>query len=93
MFAAIALGIIAGALSFAPLVVSLRMTRKLASTSNFGNMSVLLIGVFVSLAILIVSAVACIKLARDLALPFVLAEGITLSVVAIGYGVAKMVRK
>ena len=39
------------------------------------------------------AALACILLARDLALPFALAEVLALIVVAIGFGVMRLVRK
>ena len=43
--------------------------------------------------VLAVTAVLCIVLARDLALPFVLAEAVALSVAAVVFGVFKLVRK
>jgi len=93
VFVAVIAGVVAGLLGFLPLFIGLRLTRLANTSSIVGNMGVLMFGVFVSMAVLIVSAVACIKLARDLTLPFVLAEGISLCVVAIVYGIVKMVRK
>ena len=56
-------------------------------------MGSLLLGVLVSFLLLFGAALACILLARDFALPFALAEVLALIVVAIGFGVMRLVRK
>ncbi|MCI9129947.1 MAG: hypothetical protein HFJ65_06545 [Eggerthellaceae bacterium] len=89
MVAAIVCGALAGLVGFLPLVVGLRMTRKVTATSNFGHMSILLISLIISFALMFLFAIACVNLARDVAMPFVLAEAVALSVVAIVFGVRR----
>lgn len=93
MAIAIVVGALAGIAGFAPLFAGLRMTRRVTDTSNLGHAGALLLGVLISVAVLFVSAIACALLARDMVLPFVLAEVVTLSVAAIGFGVSTLVRK
>lgn len=93
MIAAIVLGVILGVLAFIPLMIGLRVSRKVTRTSNFGHASILLLAVFGSLAVLVVSIVICITWMRDLVLPFVVAEALALSVAAIAFGIYTTVRK
>ena len=65
------------------------MTRKVTRTSNFGHMSILILALMSSFVLLAVSAFLCVYFARDVALPFVLAEALALSVAAIVFGVRK----
>lgn len=93
MVLAIVLGVVTGAVGFIPLVFGLRMTRRVTATSNLGHMGILLLTVFASFIILLGAAIACIMLARDFVLPFVLSEAVALVIVAIAFGVHKMLRK
>ncbi len=93
MAAAIALGLLSGALGFVPLLVGLRMTKKVTETSNFGHMAILMLALVISFVILFAAAIICINVARDMALYFALSEAIGLCVVTIGFGVARAVRK
>lgn len=93
MIAAILLGVVSGAVGFVPLLVGLRLTKRVTRTSNLGHMGALLLGVLFSFAILFVAAIACIMLARDLVLPFVVSEVLALAVAAIGFGISTLVRK
>lgn len=93
MLAAIILGALAGFVGFLPLTLGLRMTRRVTDTSNLGHMATLLLGVLGSFFLLFAAAIACIILARDLILPFTVAEVVALSVVAIGFGVSRLLRK
>ena len=93
MAVAIALGLLAGAVGFVPLAFGLRMTKRVTSTSNFGPMAILMLCLLVSFVILFASAILCVTLARDLALPFALAEAVALCVVTIGFGVSRIIRK
>lgn len=93
MATAIALGLLAGALGFVPLVFGLRMTKRTTATSNFGPMAILMLCLLVSFALLFAAAVICIQVARDFALPFVLAEAVALCVVTIGFGISRIIRK
>ncbi len=89
MVAAIICGVIAGFVGFLPLLVGLRQTRKVTATSNFGHMSILLISLVISFALMFAFAILCVNVARDGAMPFVLAEAVALSVTAIVFGVRR----
>jgi len=78
---AILVGALCGAVAFAPLFIGLRLTRRANVASNMANMGLLMIGVFVSLAVLFISAIVCVKIARDIALPFVRFPGISFAIV------------
>lgn len=93
MALAIILGALAGVAGFAPLLIGLRMTRKTAFAGIAGSMLVLFLALFVSFVILVMTAVVCIALNRELGFPFVVAEVVALSTVAIAYGVSTVVRK
>lgn len=93
MFVAILLGIVVGVLGFLPLVAGLRLTRQANAGSNMVSMSMLLLGVLVSMLVLALPLIIVVLNFRDLVFPFVLAEAIALVVVAIVYGVVKLVRK
>lgn len=93
MAAAIILGLVAGALGFVPLLIGLRMTKKVTETSNFGHMAILMLALLISFVILFVTAIVCINVARDLVLYFVLSEAVGLCVVTIGFGISRAVRK
>ncbi len=93
MVVAALLGAVAGILGFLPLVGSLALSKRVTSTSNLSHVTSLLLGVIGSSLVLALAAVLCVVLARDLALPFVLAEALALCAVAIAFGVFKLVRK
>lgn len=76
-----------------PLFLGLRMTRRVTDTSNLGHAGALMLGVLLSFVILFLGAIACVVHARDIAVPFVLAEAAVLVACAIGYGVYTFVRK
>ncbi len=65
------------------------MTKKVTATSNFGHMSILLVSLLISFVLMFAFAILCINLAREVAMPFVLAEAVALSVVAIVFGVRR----
>lgn len=93
MAVAIALGLLTGIVGFLPLVFGLRMTKRTTATSSFGPMAILMLCLLLSFVILFAAAIVCVKLARDFALPFALAEAVALCVVTIGFGVSKIIRK
>ena len=93
MAVAIVLGALAGAVGFLPLFGSLQLAKRATKTSNLGHMGSLLLGVLASFLLLFGAVLACALIARDLLLPFGLALAIALSVVAIGFGVVRLVRK
>jgi len=88
---AIIIGIIAGALSFLPLLGALVMTQRLSSTSNLSHASTLLLAVFGSMVVLFGSAVICIFIDRADILPFALGEAVGIIVVAVVFGVRKFI--
>ena len=93
MFVAVIVGIVVGVGCFAPLVFGMNMARGATATSNLGHAGSLLLGVLLSILILAGATIACIALARDLAVPFVLAEAAGLIVAAVAFGVSKQLRK
>ena len=90
---AVLLGLVVGVGCFAPLVFGMNMARKATPTSNFGHAGSLLLGVLISFVILGAATVACVMLARDLAVPFVVAEAAGLIASAVAFGVTKQLGK
>lgn len=86
-------GAIVGLLSFLPLIVALKKSKKVTPTSSFGYGALLMLGIFVSLIILIVAVLICYFCARDGLIAFVLAAAITLILFAIVYGVYSVVSR
>ena len=93
MIAAIVLGAVSGILGFLPLYMGLRLARKATPTSNLGHAGALLLGVLLSFLILVAAFIGCIFVARDLVLPFVLAEVGGLVVSAVAFGFSTLARK
>lgn len=93
MLAAILVGVIVGAIAFAPLIKGMDLARKATPTSNFGHAGALLLGVLVSFVILAAAVVVCIAFFRDLVLPFALAEVGALIAAATAFGVSRMIRR
>lgn len=89
MILAIVCGLLSGVIGFAPLLVGLRLTRKVTSTSNFGHMSILIISLIISFAVMFALAILCVFIARDYAVPFVFAEAVALSIAAIAFGISR----
>ncbi len=87
MVAAIVCGVLAGVIGFVPLFIGLRKTRKVPLTDNFGRMSILFVALLISFVVMLIAAVLCASLAYDVAMPFVLAEALSLSASAIIFGV------
>ena len=86
-------GLVVGVGCFSPLVFGMNLARKATPTSNFGHAGSLLLGVLLSFVILAVATVVCVLLARDVAVPFVVAEAIGLIGAAVAFGVTKQLRK
>lgn len=93
MVQAIVLGIVIGALSFVPYVIGLNRAKHVTRTSNFGHMTILLLALLVSIVILFGATLVCIFAARDVIVPFTVAEFVTLVAAAIAFGVRRAVRK
>lgn len=93
MITAVALGIVIGVVGFIPLIVGLRATKHVTRTSNLGHMGILMLALLVSVIILFGATIACAMLARDVLLPFGVAEGLALVVAAIVFGVRKVVMR
>jgi len=87
------LGLVVGVGCFVPLIFGMNLARKATPTSNLGHAGSLLLGVLLSLVILAVATIACVMLARDFAVPFVLGEAVGLIGAAIAFGVTKQLRK
>ncbi len=93
MVLAIVLGAVAGAVGFLPLFGGLQLAKRATATSNLSHAAALLLSALVSLIVLGGALAACVIFARDLLLPFALAEAAALVVIAVVYTVKKMVRK
>ena len=93
MVVAVLVGIVVGVACFAPLIFGMNMARGATATSNLGHAGSLLLGVLLSILVLAGATIACVMLARDVAVPFVLAEACGLIVAAIAFGVTKQLRK
>ncbi|MDO5042859.1 MAG: hypothetical protein Q4D92_05045 [Slackia sp.] len=87
----IVLGMLAGALGFAPLFLSLRLSRRSTSTQALTVGLYGLAGVAVSMVVLIACLIACAMLARDGLVAFVAAEAAVFLVSTIAYVVYKNV--
>ena len=88
MLAPVAAGIAAGIIGFLPLFISLRLARRSTSLSA---MSAGLYGTFVSLIVVAVALIVCAMVARDVVLPFGVAEIVALIVSTSAYVVYKNV--
>lgn len=93
MFFAVVIGAVAGILGFIPLALALKASKNVTDTSNFSYVSILLLCVIASIAILGVSVALCIVFTRDLVLPFAIAEAVMLAVSAMAFGIYTFVRK
>ena len=93
MVGAIIVGILVGAAGFLPLIGGMNLAKKATPTSNLGHTAALLLGVFGSFAVIAIPMVFCVAYFRDLAIPMVVAEALTLIAVAIAYGIVRVVRK
>lgn len=90
MILTVILGLLAGVAGFAPLLIGLRMTKKVTATSNFGHMAILIISLVASFVLMFAFALVCNSVAHDVAIPFVLAEAVALSVAAIALGIKRL---
>ena len=87
------IGLVVGVGCFSPLIFGMNMARKASPTSNLGHAGSLLLGVLISLVLLAIATFACIMVARDVAIPFVLAEAVGLIGAAVAFGMTKQLRK
>ncbi len=90
---AVLIGVVVGVAGFAPLIFGMNKARMATPTSNFGHAGSLLLGVFLSLLILAAAVIACVMLARDLAVPFVLGAAGGLIAAAVVFGIRNNLRK
>ncbi|MGI6045968.1 MAG: hypothetical protein ACOYCA_03905 [Eggerthellaceae bacterium] len=86
----IVLGILAGAVSFLPLYRALLRARTLGvRQSAVGYLGPLLAAVAGSTVLLIAFTVICVVVAKPYAIPFVIAEGLTLAITAVVVGLVR----
>lgn len=81
------IGLICGVAGFLPLLGAISGVRRVTSTSNFSHLSILLLAVAGSIAVLLIATFICISVARDNVFWFVIAEAIGLVASAIIFGV------
>lgn len=91
MLAPVAAGIAAGIIGFLPLFISLRLARRSTSLSAMSAGLYGLAGAFVSLIVVAVALIVCAMVARDVVLPFGVAEIVALIVSTSAYVVYKNV--
>ena len=91
MLAPVAAGIAAGIIGFLPLFISLRLERRSTSLSAISEGLYGLAGTFVSLIVVAVALIVCAMIARDVVLPFGVAEIVALIVSTSAYVVYKNV--
>lgn len=91
MLAPVAAGIAAGIIGFLPLFISLRLARRSTSLSAMNAGLYGLAGTFVSLIVVAVALIVCAMVARDVVLPFGVAEIVALIVSTSAYVVYKNV--
>ena len=87
------LGAVVGVLAFVPLLLSIKASKNVTKTSNFGYGALLILGVFASLIILVVAVLICYFVAKDGLLAFALAAAITLILFAIVYGIYTVIKR
>lgn len=94
MAIAIIAGILAGLVSLVPMWAGVRSAKRMdAQQSAAGYLTPVLLAVGGSFVVLALATVICVVVARSSVVPFALAEACTLVVVALGYGIAKAIRK
>lgn len=90
---AVVIGVVVGIASFAPLIFGMNKARMATPTSNLGHAGSLLLGVLLSLVILAVAIIVCVKVFRAVAVPFTLGAAGGLIVAAVAFGISKNLRK
>ena len=94
MILAVVLGLVAGLLGFLPLFAGIRVVARMdAQSSAVGYLTPVLLALGGSLVILAFATIACVAVARSLALYFVLAEAGMLIGVTLVFGFVKALRK
>lgn len=93
MLFAILIGIIVGIIGFLPLAISLYINKKIVRASTFIRMATTLLCLAISFAILIASMFIFNDYSHSYVVPFVLSVAITLSIVAIAFGIFVQIRK
>lgn len=94
MAIAIIAGILAGLLSLVPMWAGVHSAKRMdAQQTAAGYLTPVLLAVGGSFIILALATVICVVVARSSVVPFALAEACTLVVAALGYGIAKAIRK
>ncbi len=89
MVLAIVCGLLSGIIGFIPLILGLRLTKKMTKATNFGHMGVLFLFMFLSFVFLFGVAIAYIMVDRDSALFFAMTEAVGLCGAAIVFGIRK----
>ncbi len=87
VFLAILLGIMAGAIGFAPLLFGLRWAHRNPEVGNIAPMTRLVICLIISFVLVFAITITFVLLDKADAIAFVIAEVIALSVIAIAYGI------
>lgn len=92
MASAILLGIICGVVGFLPLVASIVLTKKLPRAGVGVNMAITLLSLAISFAFFIAVILIYNDSFHDTILAFVGSAAVTLSIVAIGFGIYSQIK-
>ena len=93
MVVAAIVGLLAGAVSFMPLLLGQKIVRTAHPQGSFGQAGALLLGVLASILVLAACTVICVVAARDVAVAFAFGEVIGLIVAAVAYGISVMAKR
>ncbi len=92
MALAIILGIIVGIIGFLPLVASIYIMKRTRRAGVGTNMATTLLSLVISFVFYIATILIYRDLSSDTAIAFAITIAITLSIVAIGYGIFKNIQ-
>lgn len=87
------LGLLIGVLSIIPLLASLKASKKVSKTSNFGYGALFMLGVFASFLINLIAILLCYFFAKDNIIEFVVPIAIVLIAFALVYGIYTVIKR
>lgn len=91
---AVIVGVLVGLLAFLPMYAGLRVSKRMdASTSAASYLTPVLLAIGGSFVVLVFATAICVIAARAVLVFFALAEAGTLIAAALGYGIARALRK
>lgn len=92
MFPAIIIGFAVGIVGFLPLVGALHLVKRAPGQGLAGSVFWLLLALAVSFVLLVAAVFGAMAISKEIALPFLFAEALGLSLAAIAFGVWRLLR-